>query len=68
MDEHFRTASFHRNLPVLLALLGIWNADVLGADSLAVLPYSEYLALFPAWLQQLDMESNGKRSRATASR
>jgi glucose-6-phosphate isomerase len=60
MDEHFRTASFHRNLPVLLALIGIWNADLLGADSLAVLPYSEYLSLFPAWLQQLDMESNGK--------
>ena len=60
MDEHFRDAPFERNLPVLLALLGIWNQDLLGAHSLAVLPYDEYLALFPAWLQQLDMESNGK--------
>ena len=60
MDEHFRDAPFERNLPVLLALLGVWNADLLGLESLAVLPYAEYLALFPAWLQQLDMESNGK--------
>src|SRR5262245_50098193 len=60
MDEHFRTARFEQNLPVLLALIGIWNADFLGAESLAVLPYAEYLSLFPAWLQQLDMESNGK--------
>ena len=60
MDEHFRDAPFERNLPVLLALVGIWNANLLGAESLAVLPYDEHLALFPAWLQQLDMESNGK--------
>jgi glucose-6-phosphate isomerase len=60
MDEHFRTAPFEQNLPVLLALVGVWNADLLGAESLAVLPYDEHLALFPAWLQQLDMESNGK--------
>ncbi|HVN39852.1 MAG TPA: glucose-6-phosphate isomerase [Myxococcota bacterium] len=60
MDEHFRSAPFERNLPVLLALTGIWNIDLLGADTLAVLPYAEDLSLFPAWLQQLDMESNGK--------
>jgi glucose-6-phosphate isomerase len=60
MDEHFRTAPFEQNLPVLLALVGVWNANLLGAESLAVLPYDEHLALFPAWLQQLDMESNGK--------
>jgi glucose-6-phosphate isomerase len=60
MDEHFRSAPFEENLPVLLALTGIWNANLLGAESLAVLPYDEHLALFPAWLQQLDMESNGK--------
>jgi len=60
MDEHFRDAPFDRNLPVLLALVGVWNANLLGAESLAVLPYDEHLALFPAWLQQLDMESNGK--------
>jgi glucose-6-phosphate isomerase len=60
MDEHFRTAPFEQNLPVLLAQVGVWNADLLGAESLAVLPYDEHLALFPAWLQQLDMESNGK--------
>ncbi len=60
MDEHFRMAPFEQNLPVLLALVGVWNADMLRAESLAVLPYDEHLALFPAWLQQLDMESNGK--------
>jgi glucose-6-phosphate isomerase len=60
MDEHFRTAPFAENLPVLLALLGIWYADFLGAESYAVLPYDQYLARFPAYLQQLDMESNGK--------
>jgi glucose-6-phosphate isomerase len=60
MDEHFKSAPFGQNLPVLLALVGIWNIDLLGADTLAVLPYDEHLALFPAWLQQLDMESNGK--------
>ncbi|HKY36854.1 MAG TPA: glucose-6-phosphate isomerase [Polyangiaceae bacterium] len=60
LDEHFRTAPFEQNLPVLLALLGIWYDDFFGADSHAVLPYDQYLARFPAYLQQLDMESNGK--------
>ncbi len=60
MDKHFRTAPFRRNLPVLLALLGILYANGYGADSYAVLPYDQYLARFPAYLQQLDMESNGK--------
>jgi glucose-6-phosphate isomerase len=60
MDEHFRTASFERNLPVLLGLLGIWYNDFLGAQTHAVLPYDQYLGRFPAYLQQLDMESNGK--------
>ena len=61
VDEHFRTASFDRNLPVLKALLSIWNNDFLGAHSVAVLPYEQYLKRFPAYLQQLTMESNGKR-------
>ena len=61
MDEHFRTASFERNLPVLMALLAIWNNDFLGAHTVAVLPYEQYLKRFPAYLQQLIMESNGKR-------
>jgi len=60
MDEHFRTAPFETNLPVLLGLLGIWHGNFFGAETHAVLPYSEYLARFPAYLQQLDMESNGK--------
>ncbi len=60
MDEHFRTAPFDRNLPVLLGLLGVWHGNFFGAETHAVLPYSEYLARFPAYLQQLDMESNGK--------
>jgi glucose-6-phosphate isomerase len=60
MDEHFRTAPFARNLPVLLGLIGLWYTDFLGAESYAVLPYDQYLARFPAYLQQLDMESNGK--------
>ena len=60
MDEHFRTAPIERNMPVLLGLLGIWNANFLGAETHAVLPYSERLGRFPAYLQQLDMESNGK--------
>jgi glucose-6-phosphate isomerase len=60
MDEHFRTAPFERNLPVLMALLGIWNANFLGAETVAVLPYEQYLKRFPAYLQQLTMESNGK--------
>jgi glucose-6-phosphate isomerase len=61
MDEHFRTAPFERNLPVLLALLGIWYRDLLRFETTAVLPYSQYLELLPNHLQQLDMESNGKR-------
>jgi len=60
MDEHFRSAPFERNLPVLLALLGIWYDDFLGAQTHAVLPYDQYLWRFAAYLQQLDMESNGK--------
>ena len=60
MDEHFRTAPFARNLPVLLALIGLWYDDFFGAETYAVLPYSQYLARLPAYLQQLDMESNGK--------
>ncbi len=60
MDEHFRTAPFERNLPVLLGLLGIWYVDFFGTESHAVLPYSHYLARLPFYLQQLDMESNGK--------
>ena len=61
MDEHFRTAPFARNMPVLMALIGLWNNDFLGADSVAVLPYEQYLKRFPAYLQQLTMESNGKQ-------
>jgi glucose-6-phosphate isomerase len=63
MDEHFRTASFERNLPVLLGLLTIWYTDFFGAETVAVLPYEQYLKRFPAYLQQLAMESNGKRVR-----
>jgi glucose-6-phosphate isomerase len=61
MDEHFRDAPLESNAPVLLGLLGIWYADFFDADSHAVLPYDQYLHRFPAFLQQLDMESNGKR-------
>jgi len=60
MDEHFRTAPFERNLPVLMGLLGIWYNDFFGAQTVAVLPYEQYLKRFPAYLQQLTMESNGK--------
>jgi glucose-6-phosphate isomerase len=60
MDEHFRTAPFERNLPVLLGLLGIWYADFFATQTVAVLPYEQYLKRFPAYLQQLTMESNGK--------
>jgi len=60
MDEHFRTASFEANLPVLMGLLSVWNNDFLGAETVAVLPYEQYLKRFPAYLQQLTMESNGK--------
>ncbi len=60
MDEHFRTAPFERNLPVLLGLLTLWYANFFGAETVAVLPYDQYLKRFPAYLQQLTMESNGK--------
>ena len=60
MDEHFRSVPLERNLPVLMGLLGVWNNDFLGLDSLAVLPYDRRLHRFPAYLQQLEMESNGK--------
>jgi glucose-6-phosphate isomerase len=60
MDEHFRTTPFERNLPVLLGLLGLWYTDFFNAQTVAVLPYEQYLKRFPAYLQQLTMESNGK--------
>ena len=60
MDEHFRTAPFEKNLPVLMGLLTVWYADFFGAQTVAVLPYENYLKRFPAYLQQLTMESNGK--------
>jgi len=60
MDEHFRTAPFARNLPVLMGLLAVWYNDFFGAQTVAVLPYEQYLKRFPAYLQQLTMESNGK--------
>jgi len=61
MDEHFRTAPFARNLPVLMGLLSVWYTNFFGAETIAVLPYENYLKRFPAYLQQLTMESNGKR-------
>jgi glucose-6-phosphate isomerase len=60
MDEHFRTTPFDRNLPVLMGLLSVWYSDFFGAQTVAVLPYDQYLKRFPAYLQQLTMESNGK--------
>ena len=60
MDEHFRTAPFEKNLPVILGLLTVWYTDFFGAETVAVLPYDQYLKRFPAYLQQLTMESNGK--------
>ena len=60
MDEHFRTTPFERNLPVLMGLLGVWYNNFFGAQTVAVLPYEQYLKRFPAYLQQLTMESNGK--------
>src|SRR6185436_2074409 len=60
MDEHFRSAPFERNLPVLMGLLAVWYNDFFGAQTVAVLPYEQYLKRFPAYLQQLTMESNGK--------
>ena len=61
MDEHYRTAPFAKNLPVLMGLLSLWYNDFFGAQTVAVLPYDQYLKRFPAYLQQLTMESNGKR-------
>ena len=63
MDEHFRTAPFEQNLPVLMGLLSVWNNNFFGAQTVAVLPYEQYLKRFPAYLQQLTMESNGKHVR-----
>jgi glucose-6-phosphate isomerase len=60
MDEHFRTTPFERNLPVLLGLLTVWYTDFFNAQTVAILPYEQYLKRFPAYLQQLTMESNGK--------
>jgi glucose-6-phosphate isomerase len=60
MDEHFRNTPFEKNLPALMGLLSVWNNDFLGAQTMAVLPYEQYLKRFPAYLQQLTMESNGK--------
>jgi glucose-6-phosphate isomerase len=68
MDEHFRTTPFERNLPVLLGLLGLWYTDFFGAQTVAVLPYEQYLKRFPAYLQQLTMESNGKHVTKTGSK
>jgi glucose-6-phosphate isomerase len=67
IDEHFLTAPFEQNVPVLLGMLGIWYHNVLGASTKAVLPYAQELRRFPAYLQQLDMESNGKRVRLDGS-
>src|SRR5262245_66157043 len=60
MDDHFRTAPFEKNLPVLMGLLAVWYNDFFGAETVAVLTYEQYLKRFPAYLQQLTMESNGK--------
>lgn len=68
MDEHFRTTPFDRNLPVIMGLLGIWYNNFFGSETLAVLPYDQYLKRFPAYLQQLTMESNGKQTRLDGSR
>ncbi len=67
VDEHFRTAPLSENVPVVLGMIGVWNANVLGFDTKAVLPYAQELARFPAYLQQLDMESNGKSVRLDGS-
>ena len=68
MDEHFRTAPFERNLPVLMGLLAVWYSDFFDAQTVAVLPYDQYLKRFPAYLQQLTMESNGKHIQLDGSR
>jgi glucose-6-phosphate isomerase len=67
IDEHFQTAPFQHNLPVLMGLLGIWYNDFFGAETVAVLPYDQYLKRFPAYLQQLTMESNGKHVKLDGS-
>ncbi|MET0281440.1 MAG: glucose-6-phosphate isomerase [Steroidobacteraceae bacterium] len=67
MDEHFLSAPWHANVPALLGLIGVWNINFLQLPTLAILPYDDRLARFPAYLQQLDMESNGKRVRADGS-
>jgi glucose-6-phosphate isomerase len=67
IDEHFRTAPFERNLPVLMGLLSVWYNDFCGAQTVAVLPYEQYLKRFPAYLQQLMMESNGKHVTLTGA-
>ncbi len=67
IDEHFRTAPFERNMPALMGLLGVWYGDFFGSETQAILPYSQYLLKFPAYLQQLEMESNGKRVRLDGS-
>src|SRR5579862_3349340 len=68
MDKHFRTAPFERNLPILMGLLTLWYADFFGAETVAVLPYDQYLKRFPAYLQQLTMESNGKHVTLSGER
>ncbi len=68
MDQHFQSTPFERNLPVLHGLLGVWNNNFLGAETVAVLPYDQYLKRFPAYLQQLTMESNGKHVTRTGAR
>merc|ERR1712000_706213 len=68
MDRHFESAPMEENVPVILALLGVWYCDYFGAATHAVLPYDQYLSRFPAYLQQADMESNGKSVRRDGSR
>ena len=67
MDEHFRTAPLEQNMPVLLAMVGFWNRQFLGCGSVSIAPYHQDLSRFPAYLQQLDMESNGKRVTRSGS-
>ncbi len=68
MDEHFRSTPLERNLPVLMGLLGIWYGDFFGSQTVAVIPYEQYLSRFPAYLQQLTMESNGKSTTIEGTR
>ncbi|MGH1456702.1 MAG: glucose-6-phosphate isomerase [Alphaproteobacteria bacterium] len=60
MDEHFKTADMHKNLPVILALIGVWNRNFCNHEAISIVPYDEYLSFLPSYMQQLDMESNGK--------